>query len=137
MCRNYSREQVCNWMLPAGSESIFCEACRFNKTIPDLAVTGNRVSWQRLEKGKHRLIYSLLRPGLPLVSKQEDPVARLVLAFQGVADPLFLENAQAMTGHAQSLITISIAEADNAWRERMRQDMAEQGQYHRVSYWCL
>ena len=50
-------------------------------------------------------------------------MARLVLAFQGVADPLFLENAQAMTGHAQSLITISIAEADNAWRERMRQDM--------------
>jgi hypothetical protein len=32
MCRNYFREQVCNWRLPAGSESIFCEACRFNKT---------------------------------------------------------------------------------------------------------
>ena len=42
-----------------------------------------------------------------------------------------------VTGHAQGLITINIAEADNAWRERMRQDMAEQGQYHRVSYWCL
>jgi hypothetical protein len=42
-----------------------------------------------------------------------------------------------MTGYAQGLITINIAEADNAWRERMRQDMAEQGQYHRVSYWCL
>ena len=43
ICRNYSREQVCNRILSAGSESIFCEACRFNKTIPDLTVTGNRV----------------------------------------------------------------------------------------------
>ena len=64
-------------------------------------------------------------------------MAGLVFAFQGDADPLFVENAQAMTGYAQGLITINIAEADNAWRERMRQDMAEQGQYHRVSYWCL
>jgi len=125
MCRNYSREQVCNWMLPADSGEAFCDACRFNRTIPDLGVTGNRVLWQRLETGKRRLFYSLLRLGLPLVSKQEDPVAGLAFAFQGDADPQFTENAQAMTGHAQGLITINIAEADDAWRERMRQDMAE------------
>jgi hypothetical protein len=48
MCRNYSREQVCNWMMPAGSEETFCKACRFNETIPDLTVAGNKVLWQRL-----------------------------------------------------------------------------------------
>jgi hypothetical protein len=125
MCRNYSREQVCNWMLPADSQQALCAACRFNRTIPDLSVTGNRVLWQRLETGKRRLIYSLLRLGLPLVSKQEDPAAGLAFAFQGDADPLFTENTQTMTGHAQGLITINIAEADDAWRERMRQNMAE------------
>jgi hypothetical protein len=125
MCGNYSREQVCNWMLPAGDEETFCQACRFNVTIPDLTVAGNRVLWQRLETGKRRLVYSLLHLGLPLVSKQEDPVAGLAFAFQGDADPLFAENAQAMTGHSKGLITINIAEADDAWRERMRQDMAE------------
>jgi hypothetical protein len=125
MCRNYSHEQVCNWMLPADTGETYCDACRFNKTIPDLTVAGNRVLWQRLETGKRRLIYSLLRLGLPLVSKQEDPAAGLAFAFQGDADPLFMENAQVMTGHAQGLITINIAEADDALRERMRQEMAE------------
>jgi hypothetical protein len=36
MCQNYSREQVCNWMLPADSPENFCDACRLNQTIPDL-----------------------------------------------------------------------------------------------------
>jgi len=85
MCRNYSREQVCNWMLPADSGETFCAACRFNRTIPDLNVTGNRLLWRRLETGKRRLFYSLLRMGIPLVSKQEDPVAGLAFAFQGDA----------------------------------------------------
>jgi hypothetical protein len=125
MCRNYSREQVCNWMLPADSEKTFCEACRFNETIPDPTVAGNRVLWQRLETGKRRLVYSLLRLGLPLVSKQENPAAGLAFALQGDADPLFMENAQVITGYAQGLLTINIAEADDAWRERMRQEMAE------------
>lgn len=125
MCRNNSQEQVCNWLLPADSRESYCGACRFNQTIPDLGVAGNRLLWQRLESGKRRLFYSLLRLGLPLVSKQEDPETGLAFAFCGDSDPLFAESSQTMTGHAQGLITINIAEADDAWRERMRQDMAE------------
>jgi hypothetical protein len=124
-CQNYSVEQVCNWMVPADSQETFCVACRFNQTIPDLTVAGNKLLWQRLETAKRRLFYSLLRLGLPLVSKQEDPVAGLAFAFLADADPVFMENTQAMTGHAQGLITINLAEADDAWRERMRQDMTE------------
>jgi hypothetical protein len=125
MCQNYSQEQVCNWMVPADSQAALCEACRFNQTIPDLAVAGNRVLWWRLETGKRRLFYSLLRLGLPLTSKQQDPVDGLAFAFLADSDPPFRENATALTGHAQGLITINIAEADDAWRERMRQDMTE------------
>jgi len=125
MCQNYSQEQVCNWMVPADSQAALCEACRFNQTIPDLAVAGNRVLWWRLETGKRRLFYSLLRLGLPLTSKQQDPVDGLAFAFLADSDQPFRENATALTGHAQGLITINIAEADDAWRERMRQDMTE------------
>lgn len=125
MCQNYSREQVCNWMLPADSQENFCDACRLNQTIPDLTVSGNRLLWQRLETGKRRLVYSLLRLGLPLISKQQDPEAGLAFAFLADTEPQFTESTQMMTGHAQGLITINIAEADDVWRERMRQDMTE------------
>jgi hypothetical protein len=125
MCQNYSREQVCNWMVPEHSQTAFCSACRFNQTIPDLNMPANKALWRRLETRKHRLIYSLLRLGLPLVSKQEDPETGLAFAFLADSDPVFAESAHTMTGHAQGLITINIAEADDAFRERMRQDMTE------------
>jgi hypothetical protein len=125
MCQNYSREQVCNWMLPADSAEIFCDACRLNQIIPDLTVSGNRLLWQRLETGKRRLVYGLLRLGLPVISKQQDPAAGLAFAFMADEEPLFAENTQMMTGHSEGLITINIAEADDAWRERMRQEMTE------------
>ena len=125
MCQNYSREQVCNWMVSADNQATLCGACRFNQTIPDLAVAGNRGLWRRLETGKRRLFYSLLRLGLPLTSKQEDPGDGLAFAFLADTNPSFRENTAALTGHAQGLITINIAEADDAWRERMRQDMTE------------
>ena len=41
--------------------------------------------WQRLEAAKHRLVYGLLRLGLPLVSRVDDPDAGL--AFDFLADP--------------------------------------------------
>ena len=125
MCQNYSREQVCNWMVPEDGPLAFCTACHLNQTIPDLSVAGNRELWRRLEVGKHRLIYSLLRLGLPLIGRQEDPEAGLAFSFLADPDPVFAENARTITGHAQGLITINIAEADDALRERARQDMAE------------
>ena len=80
-------------------------------------MAGNKVLWRGLETAKRRLFYSLLRLGLPLISKQEDPEAGLAFAFLADADPLFTENTQTLTGHAQGLITINLAEADDAWRK--------------------
>lgn len=125
MCRNYSGEQVCNWMVPEHRQSVFCCACRFNQTIPDLTVPGNKALWRRLERAKHRLIYSLLRLGLPLIDKQDDPETGLAFAFLADPDPLFAESARAMTGHQHGLITINIAEADDVQRERTRQTLTE------------
>jgi hypothetical protein len=115
---------ACNWLVPADGTQPFCGACRLNRTIPSLDRAENLVLWQRLEGAKHRLVYGLLRLGLPVVSQVEDP-AGLAFDFLADPDPSWLEGPQVMTGHDQGLITINIAEADDAERERRRQDMAE------------
>ncbi|MGH8643377.1 MAG: zinc-binding metallopeptidase family protein [Gammaproteobacteria bacterium] len=125
MCLNYSEEQVCNWMLPSEDSAMFCPACSLNQIIPDCSQPENRLRWQRLEAAKRRLIYSLRALGLPLRNKQEDPQQGLAFAFLADPDPDFRENNVVMTGHAQGLITINIAEADDAVRERRRLDMNE------------
>lgn len=123
-CAN-SGHDACNWLVIADGPDAFCRACRLNRTIPDLGVPENLLLWQLLEAAKHRLVYGLLRLELPLVSKHDD--ARKGLAFDFLADtgPRFREGPQVVTGHAEGLITINIAEADDAERERHRQDMAE------------
>ncbi|MCH8503790.1 MAG: putative zinc-binding peptidase [Ectothiorhodospiraceae bacterium] len=122
-CANYVAHAVCNWMVPSGDTQALCVACRLNRTIPALGLDRNKVLWRRLEADKHRLVYALLRLGLPVLPKQEDDAG---LAFDFLADePTFNERGRVMTGHAQGLITLNIAEADPAMRERMRDQMAE------------
>jgi hypothetical protein len=125
MCKNYSENQVCNWMIAADNPEFLCPACRLNQTIPDLSDSHNMACWSRLEAAKHRLVYTLLALGLPLKNKQDDP--KLGLAFDFLADPDddFKENQKVLTGHAEGLITINIAEADDAVREKMRLNMNE------------
>jgi hypothetical protein len=112
---------ACNWLVPAAASRTFCQACRLNRTIPDLGPPDHLLRWQRLEAAKHRLVYGLLRFGLPVVSKLDDPDAGLAfdfLAESSAAPPV-------VTGHAEGLITINLAEADDAERERIRQEMGE------------
>jgi hypothetical protein len=121
-CANAALD-ACNWLLPASSEEKFCRACRHNRTVPALDREQNRLAWQKLELAKHRLFYSLLRLRLPLVSRSEDP--QRGLAFDFLAAPPQSEAAKVMTGHDNGLITIAVEEADDAARERMRQEMGE------------
>jgi hypothetical protein len=124
-CANYTEHSTCNWMVHAADANPLCRACRLNRTIPDLSVSGNKALWRRLQADKNRLIYSLLRLGLPIVSKQESPEQGLAFDFLGDPNPRFREDSGVITGHVQGVITLDIAEADDAVRERTRQDMAE------------
>ncbi|WP_017925762.1 putative zinc-binding metallopeptidase [Thioalkalivibrio sp. HL-Eb18] len=123
-CRHYAVDAVCNWMVRHDDPEGYCRACRLNRTIPDLSVPGNARLWERLETEKRRLVYSLLRLGLPVVSKQTDSAG---VAFDFLADPnpAFYEGGGVVTGHANGVITLNIAEADPAVRESMREAMAE------------
>jgi hypothetical protein len=117
-CAN-AQYEVCNWLVPATSAEHYCAACRHNRTIPDLSVAGNQAHWRMIELAKHRLFYTLLKLRLPLATRAEDPEG---LAFDFIAAD---HSTPVMTGHATGLITINLAEADDAERERARNQMGE------------
>jgi hypothetical protein len=72
---------ACNWLVRADGPDAFCRACLLNRTIPNLDAPENLLLWQRLEAAKHRLVYGLLRLGLPLAGKFEDAEKGLAFDF--------------------------------------------------------
>ena len=115
---------VCNWLVPASSAEQFCATCRHNRVIPDLSQPGHLEHWRLIEVAKHRLFYTLLKLNLSVKTRVEDPNG---LAFDFLADvasppPTALP---VMTGHADGVITINLAEADDAERERRRHQLRE------------
>lgn len=109
----------CNWATEPGQP--FCQACRLNRTIPNLSEPGNAARWERIERAKRRLVADLLRLGLPIVSRRDDPQRGLCFDFVSNA----LGAKPVMTGHMNGLITLDIAEADAAEREARRAAMRE------------
>jgi hypothetical protein len=116
---------VCNWLIPADSPDQFCAACRHNRTIPDLSLPENVTNWRKIESAKHRLFYTLLKLRLPLKTRIEEPETGLAFDFMASPAPGAPADEPVMTGHDSGVITINLAEADDAERERMRNDMRE------------
>jgi hypothetical protein len=112
---------ACNWLVPAAAEGALCIACRHNRTIPDVSDDENLTRWRKFELAKHRLFYSLLRLGLPLADRSEDPAEGLAFDFleEGPDAP------KVLTGHENGLITLNLKEADDVEREKSRTAMAE------------
>jgi hypothetical protein len=119
-CANAAYD-VCNWLIPTKRADAYCLACRHNRIIPDLSFADNLEKWRALEVAKHRLFYTLLQLRLPLEARWENPAG---LAFKFL-DDLGASDSAVMTGHVDGVITINIAEADDAERERRRQQMGE------------
>lgn len=116
---------ACNWMLPADSADTHCAACRHNRTIPDLSDTANLKRWRKLELAKHHLFYTLTNLKLPLQTRIDNPEEGL--AFDFLSDTVAADGTvtPVLTGHANGLITINVAEADDAEREKRRTEMGE------------
>ncbi len=120
-CDNLHTAAGCNWLLPAMYGAGLCTACQLNRTIPDLSVLDNDRRWARFETAKRRLVAQLLTMGLPLVSKTQDEINGLAFDFLGPD----AEGKQPTTGHANGLITLNIAEADDDVREQTRIQLRE------------
>ena len=80
--------------------------------IPNLGKQGNDRLWYKLEVAKRRLLYTFDRLGLVYRGRQEDPENGLQFDF--------VEGDDAMTGHAEGIITVNIKEADDAERVKTR-----------------
>jgi hypothetical protein len=122
-CAN-ADHQACNWLIPDDAPYSYCLACRHNRIVPDIANDRNLLRWRQIEIAKRRLFYTLLKLGLPIANRSQDPHG---LAFDFLEDPA--ENSSntpsILTGHDNGLITINIAEADDAERERRRHSLGE------------
>lgn len=122
-CANDLEHDVCNAAVAADDPQPLCRSCRLTRVIPDLSVPGNREAWQIMEAAKRRLLQTLIALRCPVLSKQEDPERGL--AFEFLADSDHPSEGAAMTGHADGVITVAIAEADDVERERRRKQLHE------------
>ncbi len=115
-CANH-QTAGCNWLTPGDAPGL-CESCVLGRRIPDLGVPENVALWREAEIAKRRLVYALKRLGLPLARPDGAPLVFDILSDAAEAQPV-------MTGHDDGLITINLAEADPAERERRRHDLGE------------
>ena len=118
-CAN-AEQDACNWLIPAERDAVFCDACVFNRTVPDISDATKMKLWRELEAAKHRLIYTLRHLGLPLITRAQDPQ-------EGLAFDFLTEDggAKVLTGHEHGLVTLNAKEADIATRVKMRESMGE------------
>lgn len=120
-CENAAQD-ACNWLVPDDSPERFCLACRHNRTIPDISDPLNLARWKKIEEAKRRAFYGFIRLDLPLPNRIDDPQNGLVFDFLAdVPDG----GPNVMTGHDNGLITLALAEADDAERVRRREAMGE------------
>ena len=120
LCRNYVDQSVCNWAIPAQEDHEYCLSCRLNHLVSDITDPETQRAWHQLEIAKRRLLYTLLQLGLPVESKKENPE-------QGLAFDFLKDNGESkvFTGHNDGVITINMAETDDPFREKMREQMGE------------
>jgi len=120
LCHNHTTQNACNFAVPADDPNPLCVSCRLTRVLPDLSQPENPARWYRLEAAKRRLFYTLAKLGLvattPANGEADGPV------FEFLAD---LPGQPVMTGHAQGVITLNVAEADDAERVRRRVEMHE------------
>jgi hypothetical protein len=121
-CENFDSPAGCNWLVPAEHPSTLCIACRLNRTIPDLDDPDNCVYWRMIEIAKRRVVAQLLAIGLPVQSKVEEDPERGVM-FDFLRTPP--GSPPIMTSHGNGLITLNIEEADDSYREGVRNRMHE------------
>lgn len=120
LCRNHTEHQACNFAVPADDPNEYCVSCRQTRILPDLSIPENVDRWYRIEVAKRRLFYTLARLGLvnptPPGGERDGPV------FEFMADT---PGHMVMTGHADGLITLNVAEADDAERVKRRVELHE------------
>ncbi len=103
---------ACNWMVAAAGE--LCRSCELTRTRPADDDLAGLAAFATAEGAKRRVIMQLLDLGLPGVQPGR-------LAF----DLLSSEHEPVATGHADGVITIDLAESNDARRVQRRTELGE------------
>ncbi|HEY2302682.1 MAG TPA: putative zinc-binding metallopeptidase [Acidimicrobiales bacterium] len=109
----------CNWMIPDDDPSELCASCRLTGTRPNDREPVAQPAWEKAESAKRQLVFQLLELHLPTPGREEDPEGGL--AF----DLLSSGRGPVTTGHEDGVITVDLAESDDAHRERTRTRLGE------------
>src|ERR1700733_6763098 len=109
----------CNWLVPVNNPRLRCTSCALTTERPNDADKVGLAEFAVAEAAKRRLIVELNELKLPIIGRDEDP--DYGLAFR------LLSSAQekVMTGHENGVITLDLAEGDDAHREQLRVEMDE------------
>ncbi len=110
-CRNFEIAG-CTWLAPVASGQ--CFACDPTRTRPSDSDTVGMASFLPAESAKRHLIVELDALGFAVVAKKDDPANGLCF------DLLSSTDEPVTTGHANGVVTIDLAEANNAHREYVR-----------------
>jgi hypothetical protein len=111
-CSNAGSAQ-CNWMLEPTDPGPLCRSCRLTRTRPSDADAEGLEQFAAAEAAKRRLLFQLLDLGLAFESGG--------LQF----DLLTSRAGPVVTGHNDGVITIDLAESDDARREQRRAELDE------------
>ena len=116
MCRNLNLSG-CTWL--ARFEGGQCEACDLTRVRPNDADAKGLSQFPVAERAKRWLLVDLDRLGFDVVGKAEDPE-------RGLCFDLLSSVAENVTiGHADGVITIDLAESDDAYRVRVQEQLGE------------
>jgi hypothetical protein len=113
-CAN-AQQIGCNWLVTNPGD--LCFACSLTSVRPaddDLSGLGG---WRLAEEAKRRLVFELAELGLPVEPRHDGGG----LAFEMLSS----EWEPVTTGHADGVITLDLAESDDAHRVAMREQMGE------------
>lgn len=122
-CVNYGLIS-CNWLVPgtpAGEQNRapLCESCRLTRTRPADSDSAAMEAFQDAETNKRRVVLELDELGLPIRGRDVDPQTGLAFDLLSSAD------RPVTTGHASGVVTLDLAEGDDAHREQLRVSMDE------------
>jgi len=102
---------ACNWLVPAARAGALCRSCDLTRTRPPDSDADGLAGFADVEHAKRRLVFQLLELGLPLDG----------LRF----DLLSSRDRRVTIGHRDGVITIDLAESDDAHRSRVREALGE------------
>ncbi|HMO11148.1 MAG TPA: putative zinc-binding metallopeptidase [Actinotalea sp.] len=116
VCQNLDTSG-CTWLAPYRGAQ--CSCCDLTRTRPNDADAVGLAGFWLAEAAKRQLVAELDTLGLPVAARAEDPQRGLAFdLLSSAAEPV-------VTGHADGVITLDLAESDDARREQRRLELGE------------